>query len=302
MRRIHPLPTALTLCNFGCGFIAIVIAARSMLPDKGAAILPLTGQQLDLIYISCACIFVAMLFDMLDGKVARMTGSACQFGAEMDSLADVVTFGIAPAVILSMSWIRVEPETGRWWNMVLGCGFVYAACACIRLARYNVESDVVAKDYFRGLPSPAAGGALVSMFLLVHRSFLHNTLVNLIGGPGLNKLMAAYMLLMGLLMVTRVRYAHVSNKFLSGRKHFTHLVVGIFFLAIFINYPVYILALLFNGYALLGLLNELAGILKRKNIIDSSKISNIINIDQFTGKNVSEQDDDRKKEEDTKNA
>lgn len=302
MRRIHPLPTALTLGNFGCGFIAIVLAARSMVATKDAAILPLTGQELNLIFLSCGCIFLAMLFDMLDGKVARMTGSACQFGAEMDSLADVVTFGIAPAVILSISWIKVEPETGRWWNMVLGCGFVYAACACIRLARYNVEADVVAKDYFRGLPSPAAGGALVSMFLLLQRSFLHEPLVSLIGGPALNKVLAAYMLLMGLLMVTRVRYAHVSNKFLSGRKNLTHLIVAIFCLVIFINYPIYILALCFNGYALLGLLNELANILKKRNIISSSNISNIINLDHFK-KSIKKSEADKDKiEKDSQDA
>jgi CDP-diacylglycerol--serine O-phosphatidyltransferase len=258
MKRVHPLPTLLTLGNFGTGFVAIVLAARSLTGKEAPALFQsahVTDADMYL-YLACACTFVSMLFDLLDGKVARMTGSACQFGGELDSLADVVSFGISPAVIYTVSWIHVEPDTARWWSMVLGFGFIYAACACLRLARYNVEMDVSAKNYFAGLPTPGAGGAVITMFLLVHKTYIYGPLAELLTKPGLAKLLAGYMLVIGLLMVSRVRYAHASNRLLGGRKRFTHLVLALFLLALLVQFPVMVLALAFNGYVLHGLVTS----------------------------------------------
>ncbi|MFW5856964.1 MAG: CDP-diacylglycerol--serine O-phosphatidyltransferase [Planctomycetota bacterium] len=265
MKRLHPLPTLLTLGNFGCGFSAIVLAARSLArktPPRIFSGVELSAEAVYL-YSACAVIFLAMLFDLLDGKVARMTGSACRFGAELDSLADVVSFGIAPATILVISWIHVEPDSARWWSMVLGFGFIYAACACLRLARYNVEADTAAKSTFRGLPSPAAAGAVVSMYLLIHQPVLNDPLLRLLGEEWLTRVMALHMLGIGLLMVTRVRYAHLGNRFLGGRKRFTHFVIALFALGLLIMKPLYVLALAFNGYVLHGAGFEIARFLRR---------------------------------------
>jgi CDP-diacylglycerol---serine O-phosphatidyltransferase len=271
MKRVHPLPTILTLGNFGSGFVAIVLAARSLVPAKEAATLPITGHQTDLIYIACGCLFLAMLFDLLDGKVARMTGSACRFGAEMDSLADVVSFGAAPAMILCIHWIRVEPDTAHWWSLVLVCGFIYAACAAIRLGRYNVEStETKATDYFRGIPSPGAGGAVVTMFLFVHDGRIRPILEGALGPQWMMRLLAAHMVIIGLLMVSRIPYAHVSNRLLGGRKRLTHLVAGLLGLIVILLYPVYLLALAFNGYIAWGLITEARRILRRRRNRDTA--------------------------------
>jgi len=249
-----------------------VLAARSLADKAAPALLrssALTPDEIYL-YLACACIFFAMIFDMLDGKVARMTGSASQFGGELDSLADVVSFGIAPAVVLTISWIHIEPESARWWSMVLGFGFIYAACACLRLARYNVEMTGAAKDYFRGLPSPAAAGAVVSVFLLIHKETLHVPLARALDEEWLAKVMACHMLLIGLLMVSRVRYAHLTNQLLGGRKRFTHFVIAVFALGLLVMKPTYVLALAFNGYAAYGLAGELRLRLRRQHRQDEA--------------------------------
>lgn len=258
MKRVHPLPSMLTLANFGCGFVAVILAARSLGNKAAPEILQAKELSDDEIYLyaACACIFLAMVFDLLDGKVARMTGSASRFGGELDSLADVVSFGIAPAAIYTISWIHVEPESAKWWSMVLAFGFLFAACACLRLARYNVEMDVSAKDYFRGLPSPGAAGAVVSIFLFMNQYVVYAPFDPVRSGPWAMRGMAFYMLLVGLLMVTRVRYPHLANRLLGGRKRFTHLVIGVFALVLLIVRPVWMLALAFNGYILIGLGTE----------------------------------------------
>jgi len=262
VRRIHPLPTILTLANLCSGFVAIVLAARSLLP-KHPPIHPFGAVEgADLLWVACYCVFIAMIFDMLDGKVARMTGSASHFGAELDSLADVVSFGIAPAVILSVSRMHVEPAGEHWWSMAICMGFVYAACAALRLARFNVESDTTAKDTFRGLPSPGAAGAVTGVFLLVHDSDLRPVIDELLGGMTIH-LLALYMLFIGLLMVTRVRYAHVTNQLLNGRKRFTHIVIALFALVLLWRYPAWVLAGAFNLYALGGVAG---GVVRRARI------------------------------------
>ncbi|MFH0911562.1 MAG: CDP-diacylglycerol--serine O-phosphatidyltransferase [Planctomycetota bacterium] len=252
MKHVHPLPTMLTLGNFGCGFLAIVLAARSLMGES----LPIrpfgevTGMEL--LLIACYCVFLAMIFDMLDGKIARLTDSASRFGGEMDSLADVVSFGIAPAVIFSVSRMFVAPLPRHWWSLSIVFGLVYASCACLRLARYNVEMGAVAKDYFYGLPSPAAAGAVTSLFLLIQEAGLDPETHYTVGIKTVYAL-AIYMLFIGLLMVTRVRYPHVTNLLLYGRKRFTHFVIALFVLLLLYYYPAYLLLIAFNGYVLWGL-------------------------------------------------
>ncbi|MBN1256401.1 MAG: phosphatidylcholine/phosphatidylserine synthase [Planctomycetes bacterium] len=292
MKNIHPLPSILTLGNFACGFVAIVLAARSMVEDKAIAMLPLHQGPADLIYFACGLIFFAMVFDVLDGKVARMTNSASRFGGELDSLSDVVSFGIAPAVILTTSWIRIEPDSARWWSLVLGFGFIFAACASLRLARYNVEMDETAKNYFLGMPTPAAAGAVVSMFLLIHQPWLHEPLAGFLGDILLIKLMAIYMLIMGLMMVTRVRYVHLTNILLVERKRFMHFVIALFCLTLLLQWPIIVIAIGFNCYALSGIVGELIIRMRRHRRQETSgkRGKNIIKLP--TG-DTSDPDDDR---------
>lgn len=133
------LPSGVTLLSLFFGVFAIVSAARG---DFGRAVL--------FIMIGGAC-------DVLDGRVARATGTGSRFGEELDSLVDAITFGLAPAMIM---YFAVLHKDGWDWLFVFG----FVACAVIRLARFNVEQAGRAKTYFRGLPSPAAGGVLASYY------------------------------------------------------------------------------------------------------------------------------------------
>lgn len=141
-KGIYILPNLFTLAALFGGFYAIVMAINSRFDQAAVGI------------------FCAMVLDSLDGRVARMTNTQSAFGEQMDSLSDMVSFGAAPALI---SYVWALKDVGRWGWLA---SFVYCACAALRLARFNVNTAVVDKRYFQGLPSPAAA-ALVAGFIWV---------------------------------------------------------------------------------------------------------------------------------------
>ena len=139
-KGIYILPNLFTLAALFGGFYAIVMAIDGRFDQAAVGI------------------FCAMVLDSLDGRVARMTNTQSAFGEQMDSLSDMVSFGAAPALI---SYVWALKDVGRWGWLA---SFVYCACAALRLARFNVNTAVVDKRYFQGLPSPAAA-ALVAGFI-----------------------------------------------------------------------------------------------------------------------------------------
>jgi CDP-diacylglycerol---serine O-phosphatidyltransferase len=141
-RGMFALPSLFTLGCLFCGFFGIV-------------------QAMNLRFdVAAGLIFAAMIMDSLDGRVARMTKTQTAFGAELDSLADMVSFGAAPALIVYEWSLRTLPSN----RLAMAVAFVYAACAALRLARFNVQIGIVDKRYFNGLPSPAAA-AIVAGFV-----------------------------------------------------------------------------------------------------------------------------------------
>jgi CDP-diacylglycerol---serine O-phosphatidyltransferase len=143
-RGIYLLPNLFTLANLFFGFYAVL-------------------QAINLNFeAACISVFVAMVLDSLDGRVARMTNTQSAFGAELDSLSDMVSFGVAPAILM-YEW-AINEIAYRQLGMV--AAFVYCACAALRLARFNVQISVVDKRFFMGLPSPAAA-ALMTGFVWV---------------------------------------------------------------------------------------------------------------------------------------
>ncbi len=136
---IYWLPNAITTCALFAGFYAIVQAMN---------------LQFEL---AAQGIFAAMVFDGLDGRVARLTRTQSEFGAEYDSLSDMVCFGAAPALVIYEWSLKGMGKLG-WF-----AAFVYCACAALRLARFNTNIDVVDKRYFQGLPSPAAAGLIAGL-------------------------------------------------------------------------------------------------------------------------------------------
>ncbi len=173
-KGIYVLPNLFTLAALFGGFYSIVMAIQG---------------RFDLAALG---VFCAMVLDSLDGRVARLTNTQSAFGEQMDSLADMVSFGAAPALI---AYVWALKDLGRWgWF----AAFVYCACAALRLARFNVNTGVVNKRYFQGLPSPAAA-ALVAGFigLLTDRG---------VQGASVAWPMFAVCLYAGLTMVTNVPF------------------------------------------------------------------------------------------------
>jgi len=172
-RGVYLLPSTLTLANMFCGYACIVYSMRGEL-EKAA---PLIG--------------VAIIIDMLDGRVARMTGTTSAFGVEFDSLADIISFGVAPAV-LAFQW-GLQPLGRLGW----AAGFVFVAGAAIRLARFNIQAGTGDKRYFVGLPSPAAAGVAASTIFFHPMGF---------ESPAAALPVLALVIVPGLLMVSNIRF------------------------------------------------------------------------------------------------
>ena len=259
-RGLAILPSLLTLGNLVCGFFAI-IHVGAVQWDEGV---PVPG---DAFQIAAIAILIAMIFDMLDGRVARMTNSTSDFGAQIDSLADVVTFGVAPGVMVAMlhAMGRYEGGAELWSRVAWVFGAAYACGAAIRLARFNVETeshDEEAHLYFKGLPSPAAAGVIASLVLLdyflltsqrgtTRLAWIEPTHIERVGLWILNAL-PFLALGAGYLMVSQFRYVHVANKYLKGRKPAEYLTAAIFLGAVAALFPEVVIALIFCGFALSG--------------------------------------------------
>jgi CDP-diacylglycerol---serine O-phosphatidyltransferase len=237
IRTIAVFPTLLTLGNLICGFFAIVVAARIEKPDA-ALVGNIDFSDTRNLMLSGCLIFVAMIFDGLDGYVARLVRIASDFGAQLDSLCDVVSFGVAPGFLL----VKLCPKFTLVHDQAVWIiAAAFAACAALRLARFNVETnDEDDHLYFSGLPSPAAAAA-VAGFAIMFFTLRQDT--NPLKGWIDNALQMAlpiFGLLVALLMVSRIRYPHVTNRVLRGQRSFAHVVAVVFsFVAI----------ILLGGYA-----------------------------------------------------
>lgn len=182
-RGIYLLPNLFTTAGLFAGFFAIIAAANGQFVNAAIAV------------------FVAGLMDGIDGRVARLTGTSSEFGVQYDSLADLVSFGMAPALVMyhwSLSWLKFDdPLLGRvGWAVA----FLYAACAALRLARFNTQVAVVDKRWFVGLASPAAAGLMMSFVW----AFADGNL----GWDGnqLRYVALAVTIIAALLMVSRIRF------------------------------------------------------------------------------------------------
>lgn len=222
------LPTMCTLANGLCGFGAIHFATRDGLGYAGLANME----------IACWLIFLAMVCDMLDGRLARWTRTTTDFGAQLDSLSDAISFGVAPAVLMLRTVISVMqghveklafmPSLPVLERVVWCVAAAYVACAIIRLARFNVETDAdeSAHMHFTGLPSPGAAAAVAAVILLLVRLAQIDTGWKsspiLLGAVAI--VLPVATLAVALLMVSRFRYPHVVNKFIRGKKSIGHIL------------------------------------------------------------------------------
>ncbi len=213
------LPSAFTIGNLFLGFFAVILALRGRFPAAGAAIL------------------LAGVLDSLDGRIARLTHTESDFGREFDSLADVVTFGVAPALGAYL-WGLEELERIGWLVPLF-----YLIATATRLARFNVQTERVDAHWFVGLPSPVAGGAIASFFLIAPDPDWRPWLIGLITG-GLVGL--------GVLMVSTFRYWSGKSVDLRRPRSYRSALPIAALLLLFALEPAAILPAATVGYALSG--------------------------------------------------
>jgi CDP-diacylglycerol--serine O-phosphatidyltransferase len=212
---VYLLPSMFTLANMFCGYACIVYAMR--------------GE-----FITAApFIGLAIVVDMLDGRIARMTGTTSAFGIEFDSLADIISFGVAPA-ILSFSWGLQSLGRLGW-----AAGFIFVAAAATRLARFNIQAATHDKRFFVGMPSPAAAGvpaATVYAYPWGLQTYSEALPV------------LAMVIVPALLMVSTIRFRSFKNLDFGVRRSYPVLIIGAVFLALLAAHPESVLVLLAYGY------------------------------------------------------
>lgn len=225
LRAIALLPSAATLSNAASGVLAILCGLLSIATADADLQFALKHPILSnffssYIVVGCYLIGLAMVFDVLDGRLARMTRRTSEFGAQLDSLADMISFGVAPGVLALTLLLQLRVGSLEW-RLDLLCVLVFVCCAAIRLARFNVESVASenASKSFSGLPTPAAAGAVVT-FLLLYWDLAHHEETQYAGELAIAFRFAIGPLIfaIGLLMVARVEFVHVVNALVS-REH-----------------------------------------------------------------------------------
>ena len=258
VRSVYFLPSLATLGNAVCGFGAMYVAAMAataLHSDMGPLVYrdPL-AKWLGIHPFAAAAylIFLAMIFDALDGRLARFTRHTTDFGGQLDSLADVVSFGAAPAFIALQVFKLQGPEV--WLpvsRLVWAIGAIYFSCAALRLARFNVSNEHGEQHHysFLGLPSPGAGGAVAAFILMQQdlRSNRFDTLSDLCIW-----LLPIIVLGTGLLMVSGIRYPHLVNRYLRGKRSLARLLLVLGLILLLVVWHQYTLGLGALAYALWG--------------------------------------------------
>lgn len=265
LRAIAVFPTLFTLGNLVCGFFAIVVLSRI---EKPGGVDPVPAPRIEFesprqlmsvmksedpthnLMLSGALILLAMFFDSVDGQIARLTRRTTDFGAQLDSLCDLVSFGMAPAILL----VKMCPQfTNLHSEAIWSIAALFVCCAALRLARFNVESDENDEHlHFAGLPTPAAAAVIASFAIL---SYTLRNEVNLVLHEKfatydwwMQRLLPMFAIVVSVLMVSRIPYPHPLTQLVRGQGSFRHIVVIVFSLmAILIvrGYAVPLLCVLF---------------------------------------------------------
>jgi len=250
LKYITILPSLVTILNGVCGFTAIIFAGKGAELSVKATV---AGAQMRFLtfgpttYFALAgyMILLAMIADMLDGRLARKVKSTSSFGGQLDSLCDVISFGAAPALLMLKTLENhLSLADGTFVHRSVWLAAVaYMSCAAIRLARFNVENeeDESAHMSFIGLPSPGAAGAIASLVIL-HQETLPtvNAILYILPFVALG---------VSVLMVSRIRYPHLLNQYLRGKKPFSYLIRVLLLLAFIWANPQVTLTVIFCGFA-----------------------------------------------------
>jgi CDP-diacylglycerol---serine O-phosphatidyltransferase len=224
-RGVYLIPNLLTTGNLFSGFYAMIAVLNAHYVTAGIAIL------------------IAMIFDSLDGRWARLTRTSSRFGVEYDSLSDLVSFGVAPGLLI-YTWALSEYGRLGWV-----AAFLFVVCGALRLARYNVQLHSVESRHFLGLPTPAAAGVVASLVLM-------DDYILQMGKEVKPLLIVALIYVLAFLMVSTFRYQNFKDLHLWGRKPFRVLVATVLLFIVLAAEPHIILFILFAGYAVSGVLER----------------------------------------------
>ena len=241
-KALFILPNAFTVSSIFCGFFSII---RST-----------SGEGPEAFYQAGIALFFAALFDAFDGRVARLTRTQSDFGVQIDSLADVISFGVAPAVLIHQ-WAFASFEDFKMLGLVVS--FAFCACGAIRLARFNVLAarGLGSSKYFTGLPIPGAAMVVVSL-VLAQSKWIHESVEA-------RASVAALVVVLSYLMVSRVRFRTFKDFRPSVKT--APILVGVLFalaLAVVVVKAEMTLVLAVGGYILLGLVEEIVFFRKRQ--------------------------------------
>ncbi len=268
-KGLYLIPSAFTAGNILMGFLALMASLRGFqMLGLGAANLEIARSHFD---FAAKAIGIALVFDMLDGRIARMTKTTTEIGIQLDSLADVVTFGIAPAILAYVWGYGASFSEGSdLYNVALFISFMYLMCGTFRLARFNVQSSrprilaegvmKVDKKSFVGLPIPVAGGLVAA---LVHFAPTPLIAYGLERAQLYSILMIILIAVLSVLMVSTLRFSSfktVGTKSRSMRTIILAVAVGV----LIYLFSRYVLLAIVIAYILHGLLSRMAGLFRRR--------------------------------------
>ena len=244
----------MTLCNSLCGFGAILYTL--LVYDTATS----SEQGIEeILAVSAWMILFAMVFDALDGFAARILNAASMHGLQMDSLADMVTFGVAPATLVAVMAHSMNEFKPNQFIVIWALCAIYLGCAALRLATYNVHAILEKKssDKFSGLPSPGAAAAICSLVILY--SSKQGEIKQIVA------ILPIYAACLGFLMVSKVPYMHFGKWLFSVRRHKKRLLILLLMLVAIAISPAWTAAALINGYVIWGPIAAIAtklGLLK----------------------------------------
>lgn len=224
-KGIYLLPNLMTTTALFAGFYAVIAG--------------MNGQY----ELGAIAIFVAMVFDGLDGRIARMTNSCSAFGAEYDSLADMISFGLAPALLMYQWGLNDFGKLG--WIIA----FIYTVAAALRLARFNTQVDTADKRYFQGLPSPVAAALLASFVWMIETNNIET---------GFESYLSLFLtLVVGLMMVSNIRFESFKEFSLKNKVPFVTLLLIVLIFSVVALKPAIILFFIILAYIIYGVVMTL---------------------------------------------
>ncbi|HXX57368.1 MAG TPA: CDP-diacylglycerol--serine O-phosphatidyltransferase [Thermodesulfovibrionales bacterium] len=238
-KGIYLLPNTLTLCGMFCGFFAIISAING-----------------DFLYAAWA-IILANIFDGLDGWIARLTNTSTRFGIELDSLSDLVAFGVAPSVMM-YKWTLLPFGRLGW-----AAAFLFVGCGALRLARFNIQTGVPGSKAFKGMPIPAAA-SILSSIVIFYYEFRQ-------GIPEKNVFFPVITIVLALLMVSTLRYHGLKEVDFREKKPFWFLIVFVMILFVLLIHPSTAIFIFAMGYLTWGIIENSILLIRRRRLKEKTE-------------------------------